>query len=117
MEVSHEMQDDQECSEEGATFEVGVFEEIDKYSKENIKKGTTKKWVYSGPARKVSNVFLNLDMEKNLRKFCLAGEFWLPRRSSVLAERRFTFGDSIFLYELSAPQSNNLQNRFILGLL
>ena len=64
MEVSHVIQDNQECCEEGATFEVGVIEEKDEYSETNVKKGTTKKWVYSGPARRVANVFLNLDMGK-----------------------------------------------------
>ena len=101
MEVSHEMQDDQECSEEGATFEVGVIEEIDKYSKENIKKGTTKKWVYSGAARKVSNVFLNLDMGKKSLQILPGGKI-LPA-----SFRRKTFhvkADTVFpFFSVNCP--------------
>ena len=64
MEVSHEIQDAQECSEEGATFEVGVMEVHDEYSETNIKSDITKKWVYSGSTRRVANVSLSLDMTK-----------------------------------------------------
>ena len=112
MEVSHVIQDDQECSKEGATFEVCVIEENDEYSETNVKKGTTKKWVYSGPARRVANVFLNLDMGKTSLEFCLAGKFCLP----VFAEgvsREGRFGVSVFLGKLSTLQSNILQNKFI----
>ena len=64
MEVTHEIQDAKECSEEGATFEVGVIEANDEYSEEDIKNDTTKKWVDCGLAKKDTNVSLILDMEK-----------------------------------------------------
>ena len=64
MEVRHEIQDAKECSQERATFEVGVIEENNEYSEENIKNNTIKKWVYSGSAGKVANIFVILDMDK-----------------------------------------------------
>ena len=97
VEVSHEIQDTKECSEEDAIFEVGIIEKTDEYSKENIEKGTTKKWVYSGPARKISNVFLNLDMEKKSLEILPGGR--ILRATSKFSVRRKAFhvkADSVF---------------------
>ena len=106
MEVSHVIQDNQECCEEGATFEVGIIEENDEYSETNVKKGTTKKWVYSGPARRVANVFLNLDMGKKSLEI-------LPGGKILFASfRRKTFRRNC-RRKLSTLQSNILQNKFI----
>ena len=84
MEVGHEIKDANECSEEGATFEVGVIEENDEYCEASIKNGTTKKWVYSAPSRTVPNVFLNLDMEKKSLEI-------LPGGKIFVATSKFSF--------------------------
>ena len=68
MEVCHEINDAKQCPKEGARFEIGVIETSDEYSEENVKNDIIKKWVSSGSARKVVNVTLNLDMEKNVLK-------------------------------------------------
>ena len=37
----------------------------------------TKKWVYSGPAKKITNVFLNLDMGQKSLEIFPGGKFWV----------------------------------------
>ena len=81
MEVGHEIKDANECSEEGATFEVGVIEKNDEYSEASIKNGTTKKWVYSAPSRRFANVFLNLNMEKKSLEILPGGKFSFRRKT------------------------------------
>ncbi|CAB4036397.1 Hypothetical predicted protein [Paramuricea clavata] len=64
VEVSHAVQDAEECLQdpEDPTFEVGVIEAGGDYSEASIVDEITKKWVYSGPAKNITTVFLNLDM-------------------------------------------------------
>ena len=44
----------------------------------------TKKWVYCGPAKKITNVFLNLDMGKKSLAV-------LPGRKGLAATSKFSF--------------------------
>ncbi len=96
MEISHEIQDAEECLEKDATFEVGVIEAGGDYSEVSVVNEVTKKWVYSGPAKKISSVFLNLDMEKKSLEV-------LPERSI----RRKVFhleADSVFpFFSVNCP--------------
>ena len=64
VEISHAVQDAEECLLESPTFEVGVIEANGDYSTESIEEHSTRKWVYAGPAKKISTVVLKLDMEK-----------------------------------------------------
>ncbi|CAB4004707.1 Hypothetical predicted protein [Paramuricea clavata] len=85
VEVSHAVQDAEECFQdpEGPTFEVGVIEVDEDYSEATIEDEITKKWVYSGPAKKITNVLLNLDMEKkSLSAF--------PARKGLVATSKFS---------------------------
>ena len=97
------MQDAEECPEEVVTFEVGIIEAInDKYSEENVKNDTTKKWVYSGLAKKDTHVFLILDMGKKSLEI-------LPRQSArkKFSIRRKTFevkANSVFpFFSVNSP--------------
>ena len=105
MKVGHETQDANECSEEGATFEVGVIEVNDEYCEASIKNGTTKKWVYSGSSGTVASVSLYLHMEKKSLKI-------FPGRKGLVGKSKFSFcqktlhvkADSVFpFFSVNCP--------------
>ena len=80
VEVSHALEGAEECfhDAEGPTFGVGVIEAGDDYSEASIVYEVTKNWVYSGQAKKITNVVLNLDMEKQSLEI-------LPGRKGLVA--------------------------------
>ena len=102
MEVCHEIKDAKQCPKEGAGFEIGVIETSDEYSEENVKNDIIKKWVYSGSARKVANVTLNLDMEKNFLKISHDTPNFARHATSKLKFYRKT--DSVFpFFSVNSP--------------
>ena len=80
VEVSHALEGAEECfhDAEAPTFGVGVIEAGDDYSEASIVYEVTKNWVYSGQAKKITNVVLNLDMEKQSLEI-------LPGRKGLVA--------------------------------
>ena len=92
---TREIQDAQQCSTQCATFEVGVIEVKDEYYELSIVSGITKKWVYSGSAKKVANVFLILDMAKKSLEI-------LPEKRNVHATSKLSFRRQTKTYEVKA---------------
>ena len=105
MEISHEIQDAEECLEKGATFEVGVIEASGDYSEVSVVNEVTKKWVYSGQAKKISSVFLNLDMAKRSLEVLPGGRILVA--TSKFSIRRKVFhlrADSVFpFFSVNCP--------------
>jgi hypothetical protein len=54
----------------------------------------TKKWVYSGPAKKITNVFLNLDMGQKSLEIFPGGKFLVA--TSKFSLRRKVKADVVF---------------------
>ena len=81
VDVIHEVQDVEECFEEGPIIEVGVIEESENYPEARVTNGEIKRWIYAGKGNKIVDVFLNLDMDK--------------KRLEILPNRKFSLKNSL----------------------
>ncbi len=92
MEISHEIQDAEECFEKGATFEVGVIEAGGDFSEISVVNEVTKKWVYSRAIKRFSGASLYLDMARKSLEVLPGGKFSIRRKVfGVEADSVFPF--------------------------
>lgn len=87
--VSHAVQNTEDCSLEEPIFEVGVIEASDDYSEANIRHGKTVKWVYSGKAKHIAHILLNLDIHKKSLQVSPGGNILGARSKFSFRQKTF----------------------------
>ena len=89
VEISHAVQDSAECLLDSPTFEVGVIDASVSNSTKSMEEKWTKKWVYEGPAKKITTVVLNVDMEGKSLIVIPSGRTWGATFRPSLRQKTF----------------------------